>query len=889
MRCTACGSQFVSDTGACAACGAAVPAESAPTVARPDASAMNATRTGPVEPPHFAADRLSPGTIIGRRYRIAGALGRGGMGEVYKAEDLRLGQTVALKFLPARVSHDPSWLARLQTEVRLAREVTHPNVCRVHDLVEADGLQFLSMEYVDGEDLSSLLRRIGRLPADKAVEIAHQLCAGLAAAHARGVLHRDLKPANVMLDGRGRVRITDFGLAAVAGQAQDVSSGTPAYMAPEQALGREASVRSDVYALGLVLYEAFTGRAAHGGRTAAEQLRARLESPPASPSTVVPEIAPAVERAILRCLERDPRARPASALAVAASLPGGDALQAALAAGETPSPEAVAAAGEHGALRPRVALALLGVAFLSILLAYVARERTHDELIQNVRLPLPPEVLADRAHETLRRLGWTERPSHQYYGFSYDVPLVRYLHEADWARLKAGVGLWPAPVYYWYRESIAALLPRGRLGRVAELDPPSAGFGSARVVLDPGGRLVSLAVVPPREVQASAAVPIDWQPLFELSGLDASRLRVVAPKLTPPVPTDVRAAWELNEEGPSGRLHLEGGAFAGRVVNFEAVGPWSGREVRGASVDQGPVVLLAFVLAAAVLVARRNLRLGRADRRGAFRLASFVAGVEMLRWLLTASHSRDVDVEWALLARGFGGAMVEGFLLWAFYVAVEPYVRRFWPESLVAWSRLLAGRARDPLIGRDLLIGFAVGGAALSLGTLLLSGPTYFGDPPRISIHPDLSALSGPRALAATICLLPILAMQVALLYLTLFLLLRMLLRNRWLAALAFALASSAGSIGMFAAWFGGTHLVDWLVLPAAAGLFVFVVSRFGLLALCCTYVLHVAALLFPGAGTDPSAWTAPPFLAPPLIFLALGLWALRVSLGGRPLVGEYA
>ena len=160
--------------------------------------------------------RFAPGDLVAERYRIVGLLGRGGMGEVYRADDLRLGQPVALKFLPATLARDPMQLARFHAEVRLARQVSHPNVCRVYDIGEADGRHFLSMEYVDGEDLASLLRRIGRLPQDKAVEIARQLCAGLAAAHERGVLHRDLKPANVMLDGRGQVRITDFGLAALA-------------------------------------------------------------------------------------------------------------------------------------------------------------------------------------------------------------------------------------------------------------------------------------------------------------------------------------------------------------------------------------------------------------------------------------------------------------------------------------------------------------------------------------------------------------------------------------------------------------------------------------------------------------------------------------------------
>ena len=227
------------------------------------------------------------------------------MGEVYRAHDLTLGQEVALKFLPEVAARNPAALARFYNEVRIARQVSHANVCRVYDLGEVDGQPYLSMEYVDGEDLGSLLRRIGRLPSDKAVEIARQLCAGLAAAHAKGVLHRDLKPANVMLNGRGQVVITDFGLAALADEipGEEIRNGTPAYMAPEQLAGKEVTMQSDIYSLGLVLYEVFTGKRAFEASTLAELVRLHSETTPLSPSSLVKELDPAVESAILRCLD----------------------------------------------------------------------------------------------------------------------------------------------------------------------------------------------------------------------------------------------------------------------------------------------------------------------------------------------------------------------------------------------------------------------------------------------------------------------------------------------------------------------------------------------------------------------------------------------------------
>ncbi len=248
------------------------------------------------------------------------------MGEVYRADDLRLGQPVALKFLSPELAANERALKLFESEVRLSREVTHPNVCRVHDIGEADGRHFLSMEFIDGEDLASLLKRIGRLPGEKALDVARQLCAGLGAAHERGVLHRDLKPANIMLDGRGRVRITDFGLALLAGETTQSGevSGTPHYLAPELFASRTATTRSELYALGLVLYEIFTGKRAFEGTTFAELRTKHERTLPPSPSTLVPDLDPKIEQTIESCIKKDPNLRPASVAEVLACLPAGE-------------------------------------------------------------------------------------------------------------------------------------------------------------------------------------------------------------------------------------------------------------------------------------------------------------------------------------------------------------------------------------------------------------------------------------------------------------------------------------------------------------------------------------------------------------------------------------
>ena len=342
-------------------------------------------------------------------------------------------------------------LARFHQEVRLARQVSHPNVCRVHDIGEAGGQHFLSMEYIDGEDLASLLRRIGRLPPDKSLEIARQLCAGLAAAHDRGVLHRDLKPANVLIDGRGRAHLADFGLADFtdARRGAPEIAGTPGYMAPEQLEGREVTTRTDLYTLGLVLYEMFTGRPAF---TVAGAGRGRAQSgaPPASPSTHIPDLDPGIERVILRCLERDPARRPASAIAVSAALPGGNLLAAAIAAGHTPSPDMVAAAGEPGTLSPAMgALCFGGVLIGLLLLAPLARDVS---LIGLTKPERAPQALVERAHAVLHNLGYVDAPADEAVGYAVDEDYLQYIEEHDRspARWRALASRQPPALLFWY-------------------------------------------------------------------------------------------------------------------------------------------------------------------------------------------------------------------------------------------------------------------------------------------------------------------------------------------------------------------------------------------------------------------------------------------------------
>ena len=387
------------------------------------------------------------------------------------------------------------------------------------------------MEYIDGEDLASLLRRIGRLPGDKAVEIARELCAGLAAAHEKGVLHRDLKPANVMIDGRGKVRLTDFGIAGITGtiDASELRHGTPAFMAPEQWSGKEVSVQSDLYSLGLVLYELFTGRRAFQADTPQELMRLHHDTTPRNPSSLVEDLDPAVERVILRCLEKDPSKRPRSALAVAASLPGGDPLAAALAAGETPSPELVAEAGEVGALSPAVAWACLaGVFFLLAVVVWTA-ERTH--VSQFTPLPRSPELLTERARGIIENLGYPDPPLDRTYGFAAELDYLDYVTENDpsprrWDPIANGE---LSLIRFWYRQSQSYLVPH-RLTSVfsSELDPPPLRHGMVGLRLDPQGRLRAFSATAPQLADRPAQPPnTDWSVVFAEAGLDLGEFEPV--------------------------------------------------------------------------------------------------------------------------------------------------------------------------------------------------------------------------------------------------------------------------------------------------------------------------------------------------------------------------
>jgi serine/threonine-protein kinase len=587
------------------------------------------------------------------------------------------------------------------------------------------------MEFIDGEDLASLLRRIGRLPKDKAIELAREICAGVGAAHELGVVHRDLKPANVMIDGRGRARVADFGLAGaiddLAG-GHDAMAGTPAYMAPEQLQGSGANRLTDIFALGLVLYELFTGKRAHDV-TSIAGLKKRYSSsaPPTSPSDLVEGMDPAVERVIMHCLDFDPEDRPASALAVMAALPGGDPLAAMLKAGEIPSPELVAASGRRGTLTPIRAFQLSAIVVLGVALSiWSMGAPTFGDSLGEI---LAPEVLMHRADELLADIGHHIERTDSGWGFDLDWVVASRLGSVSDDELGVLLGSKDRPIVrFWYRSSSSpmvpwhASLPGLYIGNVVTPeDPPLTEAGMAVVRLGTGGALLELRVTPGAATQKSTkTVDEVVHVITEAAGLDPSQIERIAWSGSPPMPGNATVAWRAGggQPGVSPReivMTLEGG----RPTWVSVIPPSVVGEDRRPTRAQDRVILVFFAFfVAGALIAGLNVRAGRWDRHGAERLATVAFVICFASAIIGSHHPLSTAGE----VRGFFGsvayAATRALMTWLLYVAIEPFIRRLHPSSLVSWSRLLAGRISDPAVGRDVLLGmtlFALQGVALAI------------------------------------------------------------------------------------------------------------------------------------------------------------------------------
>ncbi|MBN1569832.1 MAG: protein kinase [Acidobacteria bacterium] len=818
------------------------------------------------------AGGFTPGTILADRYRIIGLLGRGGMGEVYRADDLKLGQPVALKFLPPKLAEDPVRRERFFAEVRITRQLSHPNICRVYDIGEIEGRHFLSMEFIDGEDLASLLKRIGYLSNEKALDIARQLAAGLAIAHERGVLHRDLKPANIMLDGHGHVRITDFGLAIALGEEAQAAeiAGTPAYMAPEQLSGKGATIRSDMYSLGLVLYEIYTGKKAFTAINLAELRQQKETYTPRAISELRDGMDPVVERLIRRCMERDPLLRPASMAQLALALPGGDPLAAAIAAGETPSPEMVAASGSKEGLRLPVALGLLVIIILGSLATLAINDR-FAFLHRRIPFNMSPEMLVERSHEILKKLGFPVT-TNSLYGFERNSNLLSYIHKSDksgdrWKKLDAKA------ILFSYRQSPYPLKPG---------DPALQSPGEIQVVLDTEGRLEWLRAVP-EEAKAPVGKmqSCDWNAVFSEAGLDITQWTPVDDPWRPLFYADSKEKWQgAIPNWPNVPIKIEAAAYKGRPISFEILGPWA-RSVKHEPAQGlmsplssgtqiiGAIAFLTFAAIGGAFLARRNIRSGRGDRRGANRLALLIFGLLASAQILRFPHNAVSDLFLLLLSV---------CALWIFYLAIEPFARRRWPQALISWTRLLSGEWRDRLVARDVLIGSTCG--ALTVCLLFFSRyaiPLWLGQRAQ-PLYLNFQDFLGARFFISYFLNLSSISLAISSFpLLCAFVFIRSLLRNQAAAIIVCVLVIALLSAPPNPSAFTVTVSIILSIFGVA------VLMRFGLVALA--FDLFAVAILSTLPITlDASAWYAGYGFAALAIFAVVVLYAFYISLGNRPL-----
>ena len=849
--------------------------------------ALEQARATPRTLPHVHG--FAPGNIFADRYRIVSLLGRGGMGEVYGADDLKLGQRVALKFLPVERTRSTSWRDQFCAEVRNARQVSHPNVCRVYDVGESDGRLFLSMEFVDGEDLSSLLRRIGRLPDDKALEVAQQLCSGLAAAHRAGLLHRDLKPSNVMIDGKGRARITDFGLAVTTSEAEHETNpaGTAGYLAPEMLEGTSPSIQSDLYALGLVLYELFTGKRAFEASNLADFHRKQSETDPTPPSALLRNFDPLVERAILRCLDRDPSQRPRSAMSIAAALPGGDPLAAALAAGETPSPEMVAAAGPVGGLRPSLAWTYLIATIILIFgtaIFFMPRETDWGLAAMNKS----PEVLADRAEEIAEKLGYPA-PLDRAFWINSEEEYIDYAARkmpGKWEDASSGRA-WPSPVSFLYRQSPQWMTPNTfwvslyswvPTLNISLTDPPYETTGMLTLKLDTQGNLLFLHAVPPQAMPSAPPHEQDWNVLFAEAGLDKAQFSTANAKWDPPEAFDIRADWEGHAERiPNIPLHVAAAARYGRPVYFQVIAPWDqpGRTAQVPSDNRSKIlsviwmVLLVGYMLIGGFFARRNILQGRADTRGGLRLAAFVT---LMLGVLTLASYHFVPVSDYITTQFcfIGIPIFFALLSWIGYIALEPAVRRTWPKLMVSWQRLLAGRFRDPLVGHDVLLG-CLGGSIIVAVTSCVSAIAGISEAGAV-----VPSFGRGLFLSVAYCIsAPARTCIVALFFTAMLPIASTLLRKRWLGLIA-----TGAVIAILVGGQGGSVL-DFAMGIAWASLYLTIQSKSGLIA-SASFMVYTT-LFNDSPPLQFSRWYAGRSMVALIVPLALVIYGFYVSLGGQP------
>jgi hypothetical protein len=554
----------------------------------------------------------------------------------------------------------------------------------------------------------------------------------------------------------------------------------------------------------------------------------------------------------------------------------------------------VADAGGEGALSP--ATAWVGLLAFVIGLALLVVSSRYTQLSNLVPMEKSPDVLVNEARRILELVGFEETPVDSTCGFDTYRPRLDYLlderdPEEHFELLRAG---WPA-VHFWYRQSSSLLVPLDRTRIAASLhDPPQTRPGMAHVMLDPDGRLRRLWIIAPLvETMSEASPEPDWSPLLQAAKLDPEALRRSTPKWTRPISTDSRIAWETTLPVPFGiPLHIEAASFHGRPVLFETFWPWEKPPETGSSqkavsetiaewVSFGGAILL---LAGVALMARRNLKLGRCHRKAAFRLAMLLLGLSMAAWLV-GGHHLPSQVELELLFGHLGASLFVAAVAWTMYLALEPHFRRFWPRQLVSWIRLLDGRVRDPLVGRDILFGGLFGVLIALVHDLHLLVPRWLGTtlPPLIGLGSPanrlrnlFASLRGTRFAVSEILLSFVEPVLVALAWAALLALAYLLLRKRWLAVVVLMLFLVANGLTNY-----GPRSILFATSVVLALIVVFVLARFGVLVMAIAVAVSRLVSAVP-VTLDLSKWYAGGTIAAYLLLLGIAVYGFYTSVGGQ-------
>jgi len=594
-----------------------------------------------------------------------------------------------------------------------------------------------------------------------------------------------------------------------------------------------------------------------------------------SMTSLAADIDPAVEKAIRRCLDPDPLKRPSSALAVAASLPGGDPLAAALAAGETPSPELVAAAGKTDGMELRYSIPCFLVVLASV--CAVPAIRQHGSTFMHGSLDYPPEVLAQKGRDIAVVMGYPKKPADTNLALEHRGPLVQFLQAKpeprEWDQWLAS----EAPIMALYRESQSPL-EASPMGYVDENNPAPIEPGMVFVRVDGHGLLREFSAVP--DEGESPAAPVEMDAVFHAAGLDLKTFTEMAPLLLPQHAVDQLRAWKgPHPTIPDMELTVEVATWKGRVTQAIVEFPWYRAaepvaETRSLVLKVREILVRAAVGAAgffSILLARRNWKKERVDKKGALRIATAYFALGLVAWIGRV-HPVPNDDMFSLFYSFAGEAFLFAACVWLLYLALEPAVRSRWPHAIVTWNRVLAGRWNDAQVGSHILIGAAVGMGMWVTLYLVNREPRN-----ELNVGIALWPLLGARSWVAAYALNMQDALVIGLLEFFAIFGLRVLLKKDWLAATAASLLFTAVVQNDV---FGDPHWPQKLALYFVLyGVLMFVLLRVGL-------VTTIGALFFFNAlnrvclGSDFKAWWAPFGFATIFLLVTMASLALWRSLG---------